>query len=100
MNLENDKTEYIVAFVSEFAKKYNLSAKEAFNYLDRFKAVDFLERLCMRFHFAMTVPQALRVVYNSKTYKKLINPRTGLYFQSPLYVYDFLKNEVLTGKLS
>ncbi|WP_277291971.1 DUF3791 domain-containing protein [Treponema berlinense] len=25
-------------------KKYKLSEKEAFNYLDRFKAVDFLER--------------------------------------------------------
>ncbi len=51
-------------------------------------------------NFSMTVPQALRVVYNSKTYEKLINPNTGLYFQSPLYVYDFLKNEVLTGKMS
>ncbi|MCI5541361.1 MAG: hypothetical protein MR385_04590 [Treponema berlinense] len=50
--------------------------------------------------FSMTVPQALRVVYNSETYEKLINPKTGLYFQSPLYVYDFLKNEVLTGKMS
>ena len=50
--------------------------------------------------FSMTVPQALRVVYNSETYEKLINPKTGLYFQSPLYVYDFLKNEVLTGKIS
>lgn len=49
--------------------------------------------------FSMTVPQALRVVYNSETYEKLINPKTGLYFQSPLYVYDFLKNEVLTGKM-
>ena len=50
--------------------------------------------------FSMTVPQALRVVYNSETYEKLINPKTGLYFQSPLYVYDFLKNEVLTGHMS
>ncbi len=50
--------------------------------------------------FSMSVPQALRVVYNSETYEKLINPRTGLYFQSPLYVYDFLKNEVLTGKMA
>ena len=50
--------------------------------------------------FSMTVPQALRVLYNSETYEKLINPKTGLYFQSPLYVYDFLKNEVLTGKMS
>lgn len=50
--------------------------------------------------FSMTVPKALRVVYNSETYEKLINPKTGLYFQSPLYVYDFLKNEVLTGRIS
>ncbi|WP_288567176.1 hypothetical protein [Treponema succinifaciens] len=50
--------------------------------------------------FSMTVPEALRVVYNSETYEKLINPKTGLYFQSPLYVYDFLKNEVLTGRIS
>lgn len=50
--------------------------------------------------FSMTVPEALRVVYNSGTYEKLINPKTGLYFQSPLYVYDFLKNEVLTGRIS
>lgn len=50
--------------------------------------------------FSMTVPEALRVVYNSEIYEKLINPKTGLYFQSPLYVYDFLKNEVLTGKMS
>lgn len=50
--------------------------------------------------FSMTVPQALRVVYNSETYEKLINPKTGLYFQSPLYVYGFLKNEVLTGKMA
>lgn len=50
--------------------------------------------------FSITVPQALRVVYNSETYEKLINPKTGFYFQSPLYVYDFLKNEVLTGRMS
>ena len=33
-------------------------------------------------------------------YQIVINPKTGLYFQSPLYVYDFLKNEVLTGRMS
>ena len=43
-------------------------------------------------NFSMTVSQDLRVVYNSETYEKLLNPKTGLYFQSPLYVYDFLKN--------
>lgn len=50
--------------------------------------------------FSMTVPEALRVVYNSETYEKMVNPKTGLYFQSSLYVYDFLKNEIQTGKMS
>ena len=37
--------------------------------------------------------------YNSELYKKLCDPKTGLYFQSPLYVYDYLKTEIKTGKL-
>ncbi len=43
--------------------------------------------------------EALRKVYNSETYKKLCNTKTGLFFQSPLYVYDFLKNEIKNGKM-
>lgn len=50
--------------------------------------------------FKMSVPDALRTVYNSETYSKMANPKTGLYFQSPLYVYDFLKNEIQTGKMA
>lgn len=49
--------------------------------------------------FSFTVEQALRAVYNSKLYQKLCDPKTGLYFQSPLYVYDYLKTEIKTGKL-
>ena len=49
--------------------------------------------------FSFTVEQALRAVYNSELYQKLCDPKTGLYFQSPLYVYDYLKNEIKTGKL-
>lgn len=50
--------------------------------------------------FSLTTSEALRAVYNSETYSKLANPKTGLYFQSPFYVYDFLKNEFQTGKMS
>lgn len=49
--------------------------------------------------FSFTVEQALRAVYNSEFYQKLCDPKTGLYFQSPLYVYDYLKTEIKTGKL-
>ncbi len=48
----------------------------------------------------MNFEQALDTVLNSETYQKLSNPETGLYFQSPLYVYDYLKNELLTGKMA
>ena len=49
--------------------------------------------------FSFAVEQALRAVYNSELYQKFCDPKTGLYFQSPLYVYDYLKTEIKTGKL-
>ena len=48
--------------------------------------------------FSFDEVKALRVVYNSQTYAKLLDSKTGLYFQSPLYVYDYLKNEIKTGR--
>ena len=39
-------------------------------------------------------------LYNSDTFKKLQDVRSGLYFQSPLYVYDFLEKEIETGTLA
>lgn len=50
--------------------------------------------------FGMTIPEALDALYNSATYDLLIDPRTGLYFQSSLYVYSFLKNELKSGKIA
>lgn len=46
----------------------------------------------------MTIHQALDVLYGSETYKALQNPKTGLYFQSPQYIYSFLSDEIATGK--
>lgn len=47
----------------------------------------------------MTIHQALDSLYLSDTYQKLINPATGLYFQSPVYVYSCLTDELTKGKL-
>jgi len=47
----------------------------------------------------MTIHQALDCLYGSETYQKLQNPKTGLFFQSPQYVYSFLANEIATGKM-
>lgn len=47
----------------------------------------------------MTMKQALDTIYNSETYSKVLDLRTGLYSQSTVYVYSFLMNEILTGKI-
>ena len=46
-----------------------------------------------------TMKQALDTVYNSETYTKVLDLRTGLYSQSTAYVYSILETEILTGKL-
>lgn len=47
----------------------------------------------------MTMIEALDTLYNSETYEKLSDARSGLYFQAPGYVYDFLDKEVEYGKM-
>ncbi|MDR0989377.1 MAG: hypothetical protein LBM06_07970 [Prevotellaceae bacterium] len=47
----------------------------------------------------LTMKAAFHTLYDSDTYSKLTNIHAGLYFQSPFYVYDFLKQELLTGKM-
>lgn len=42
----------------------------------------------------LTIHQALDTLYNSKTYEMLHNPQTGLFFQSPKYVYSILDEEL------
>ena len=39
-----DKIEWTLIFVYEFGKKYGLTIKQAFNYLSRFKGIDFINR--------------------------------------------------------
>lgn len=33
---------YVIAFVSEFSKRYGIEGKQAFNYLHRFEGIQFL----------------------------------------------------------
>jgi hypothetical protein len=45
---------------------------------------------------SMSIAQAMDAFYNSKTFDNLINEETGLYFQSPVYIYDVLSKELET----
>ena len=47
----------------------------------------------------LTMLQAFDTVYTSRLFRKLSNPKTGLYFQSSGYVYSFLESELKTGSV-
>ena len=44
--------------------------------------------------YHMPLIEAFDAVYNSALYQKLIDPKTGLYIQSPLYQLSYLKEEL------
>ena len=49
--------------------------------------------------YGMKILDAFNIVYNSNIYKKLIDTETGLYIQRPLYIYEYLKEEINESKL-
>ena len=42
----------------------------------------------------LSMEKAMDLIYNSQTYKKLENPKTGMYYQSGVSVFDYLINEL------
>lgn len=68
-----------------------------FEYMKEAMTADLAEKLST--DLGLNIAESLDVLYNSDTYLKLCNPNTGLYFQSSLYVYSYLKDELSTGKI-
>ena len=48
--------------------------------------------------YRLSIATALQFIYNSDTYHKLNQIETGLYEQSPSYVYELLDKEYRTGR--
>ena len=46
----------------------------------------------------LLLSDAISTWYNSETFEKVSDPRTGMYIESPAYNYEFLKRELLTGR--
>ena len=44
--------------------------------------------------YHMPLIEAFDVVYNSELYRKLVDTKTGLFIQSPLYQLSYLKEEL------
>ena len=68
-----------------------------FKYMKEGLTIDLVELLMKDFN--LDYKEAMGVLYDSDLYAKLSDPATGLYFQSSLYVYSFLKSELQKGVL-
>ena len=45
------------------------------------------------------IEKAMEIVYNSQIFTKVIDEETGLYKESPSFVYELLKDELEYGKI-
>ena len=45
---------------------------------------------------SISLPEALEVLSRSKTFEKVMDAKTGLYFCSPAHSYEYLKGELGT----
>ncbi len=50
--------------------------------------------------YGWDIRRALDELYTSSTYAKLNDPECGLYFESPVYIFQFLESEIETGKIA
>lgn len=69
-----------------------------FEFLKEWLVADIAKMLIQK--TGMTTIDALDAIYGSKTYGILSQKSTGLYYQSPKYVFTFLDDELRTGKFS
>lgn len=47
--------------------------------------------------YGWDVRKALDELYSSETFRRLCDPRTGLYNESAVYVFSYLENEMNSG---
>ena len=61
-------------------------------------AADLTEMLMIE--FGWDIRRALDELYLSSTFAKLNDPECGLYYQGAVYIFQFLKSEIETGKIA
>lgn len=75
----------------------NMTKEQQTDYMINF-SVDEMTKYLMT-DYKLDMPTALNIIYNSHTLELLQNKETGLYSQSPGYVYAILQREYTTGKI-
>ena len=47
--------------------------------------------------YGWDIKQALDELYSSETFQRLNDPKCGLYYESAIYVFSYLRNEIESG---
>lgn len=71
---------------------------EVFKSLVESSVQDMVKFLCE--DFSISIDEALNKVYNSITYEKLKNKKTGMYAESSEYIYELLKDEINNNRFA
>lgn len=50
--------------------------------------------------YGWDMKRAFDELYSSQTFERMNDPQCELYYESSVYVFQFLKNEIDTGRLS
>lgn len=58
-------------------------------------STELIEMLMQKYDWNMK--QAFDELYFSETFKRICNPECGLYYESPVYVFSYLENEIEKG---
>ena len=59
---------------------------------------ELIEMLMEEYNWDMQ--KAFDQLYSSETYSKLNDPECGLYYESAVYIFSFLKNEIEIGRIA
>lgn len=62
--------------------------------------VNRLAVMLMEQNEEMSMQEALSTVFQSDTYQKMMDDKTRLYYQSPIYVFSFLEQELKSGRMN
>lgn len=49
--------------------------------------------------YGWDMKKALDILYTSDTYRRLCDEECGLYYESPVYVFSYLQNEIENGEI-
>lgn len=72
-----------------------MSKSDDIQFLIEFLTVELVELLMETYGWEMR--KALDELYSSETYARLNEPECGLYYESAVYIFSFLRNEIETG---